>query len=455
MMMDIQLLEKYNVPVPRYTSYPTVPYWKEHIDVQQWVSIFQRDFKEDNKVKGISIYIHLPFCESMCTYCGCNKRITTNHDVEEDYLIAILKEWQMYLSLMDEKPVLRELHLGGGTPTFFAPERLMQLLAYMLESVELHPEHEFSFEGHPNNTTKEHLQTLYDLGFRRVSFGIQDNDPEVQRIINRMQPFEQVQYVTELARAIGYESVNFDLIYGLPLQTVESITRTIQQTITLKPDRVAFYSYAHVPWTSKGQRLFDEHDLPSADEKLQLYQTGKTMFLEHGYYDIGMDHFALETDKLYKVAQQGKLHRNFMGYTTQPSDILIGLGVSSISSTANAFAQNAKVLQEYYNQINKNSFAIDKGYFLSAEDRRFGRYILDISCRGKTTFRDEDMDVINEYPMPQLLKLEADGLIELTAQGVSVTVTGRNFIRNICSAFDLYLPANRVNAGKTMFSNAV
>ena len=256
--MDARLLEKYNVPVPRYTSYPTVPSWQDNIDVPRWKETFRMDYNAGN---GICLYIHLPFCESLCTYCGCNKKITTNHGVEDEYIDAVLKEWQLYTELMAEKPVIRELHLGGGTPTFFSPANLEKLLSGILTGSIIPEDREFSFEGHPNNTTAEHLQTLYDLGFRRVSFGIQDLDPEVQRVINRIQPFEQVKYVTEKAREIGYKSVNYDLIYGLPFQTEKTIINTILQTISLKPDRIAFYSYAHVPWTSRGQRLFDENDL--------------------------------------------------------------------------------------------------------------------------------------------------------------------------------------------------
>jgi oxygen-independent coproporphyrinogen-3 oxidase len=454
-MISIKLLEKYNVPVPRYTSYPTVPYWKDNLDVEEWKQAFQRDFKANNQVKGVSLYIHLPFCESLCTYCGCNKKITGNHSVESEYMAAILEEWRLYCELMDEKPVVRELHLGGGTPTFFAPANLEILITKILEGAVLHPDREFSFEGHPNNTTREHLQQLYDLGFRRVSFGVQDNDPEVQKIINRIQPFKNVKYVTETARKIGYKSVNFDLIYGLPCQTIESITRTIEETITLRPDRVAFYSYAHVPWTSRGQRLFDEHDLPSASEKIRLYQAGKHLFIENGYHDIGMDHFALPEDDLYIASQEGRLHRNFMGYTTQQTNMLIGLGVSSISSTGGAFGQNAKVLQGYYNHIKNGRLAIEKGIFLTEEDKRFGKYILDISCRGKTKFHKQDMDVINEYCIPQLQKLEADDLLVLESDTVEITQLGKSFIRNICSAFDLYLQRNNANKEKRIFSNAI
>ncbi len=452
-MIDLKLLQKYNVPVPRYTSYPTVPNWKEKIDTGKWMDVFQIDFGIGNKQSGISLYIHLPFCESLCTYCGCNKKITTNHNVEGEYVKAVLEEWRLYLNLMNEKPLIRELHLGGGTPTFFSPANLQLLLSGILETAIVHREHEFGFEGHPNNTTKEHLELLYRFGFHRVSFGIQDNDPEVQRIINRIQPFENVQYITSTAREIGYKSVNFDLIYGLPLQSVDSIVRTAEQVMSLKPDRIAFYSYAHVPWTSRGQRLFDEHDLPLGNEKIQLYQTGKQVFIENGYHDIGMDHFALPSDDLYKASLSGKLHRNFMGYTTQQTDTLIGLGVSSISSSPHALVQNAKTIHNYYQHISDKKLAVEKGHFLSAEDISFGRYILDISCAGRTRFRPDDMALINRYCLPQLLSLEADKLIVLKGDELVVTELGASFLRNICSAFDLFL--SRSATGQRQFSNAI
>lgn len=448
------LVRKYNQPVPRYTSYPTVPFWKEEIEVEDWKQVFKTKFDEQNHTEGISLYLHLPFCESLCTYCGCNKKITTNHKVEDDYLLAIEKEWVLYRRLMKQTPVIRELHLGGGTPTFFSPRNLQRLLNFIFKSSIIHPKHEFSIEGHPNNTTPAHLKMLYDLGFRRISYGVQDNDPEVQRVINRIQPFENVRLATENARAIGFTSVNFDLIYGLPLQTLESIERTINQTIELKPDRIAFYSYAHVPWTSKAQRLFDETHLPSAEEKILLYLKGKELLMKNGYVDIGMDHFALPTDSLYKAWKDGKLHRNFMGYTTQSTNFLLGLGVSSISDTGNAFAQNHKTLHDYYESVNVNHLAIKKGYFLSREDEAFRKYILDISCKGEVRFAEEHLPLLEQFTFPLLQDLEKDGLIEWSRRGLKLTKQGHYFIRNVCSAFDLYLQRNTENTRK-LFSKAI
>ena len=455
MVITNHLLDKYNVSVPRYTSYPTVPFWDETIDRQQWKQAFQQQFINKNTVDGVSLYLHLPFCESLCTYCGCNKKITTNHSVEEEYIETILKEWAIYRALMTEAPIIRELHLGGGTPTFFSPENLTKLLDCIFSTSVIHPMHEFSFEGHPNNTTREHLQSLYQLGFKRVSYGVQDNDPEVQRVINRIQPIENVQLATDIAREIGYQSVNFDLIYGLPLQNMERMRKTILQAIAMKPDRIAFYSYAHVPWTSRGQRLFDEKDLPSTEEKMQLYQLGKELFTEHGYVNVGMDHFALPTDDLYKAQQHGNLHRNFMGYTTQHTSMIIGLGVSSISDAGIAFAQNDKTLHNYTAAINANELAVFRGYFLTEEDVAFRNYILDISCRGATIFRPEDRGTLQQLCFPEFKKMEADGLLRITADGLVVTSTGLNFTRNICSAFDLNLLREGVHASNPVFSKAI
>jgi oxygen-independent coproporphyrinogen III oxidase len=449
------LVRKYNQPVPRYTSYPTVPFWKNDISLEQWKQTFAEQFNTHNAASGISLYIHLPFCESLCTYCGCNKKITQNHSVEHEYLQAIEKEWKLYRRLMGQTPIIREIHLGGGTPTFFSPENLRTLFNTLTRNSIIHPQHEFSIEGHPNNTTKEHLETLYSLGFRRISYGVQDLDPVVQKIINRIQPIENVRRATEEARAVGFTSVNFDLIYGLPLQTQLSIGNTINQVIQLKPDRIAFYSYAHVPWTSKVQRLFNEADLPGAEEKIQLYLEGKELLINNGYYDIGMDHFALPHDELYIAKQNGKLHRNFMGYTTQNSGILVGLGVSSISDLGNAFAQNDKTLHNYYASINEGKFAINRGFFLNEEDTAFRKYIKDVSCKGFTTFNPEHLPILKEFCFPQLELLASDGLVEYDEKHIKLTEEGHYFIRNVCTAFDLYLRRDNSFLNKPTFSKAI
>jgi oxygen-independent coproporphyrinogen III oxidase len=450
------LIRKYDQPVPRYTSYPTVPLWNEEIDKTVWLKTFDEQFHKENLQRGISLYIHLPFCESLCTYCGCNKKITTNHSVEEEYLTAIEKEWKLYRKMMRQTPVIRELHLGGGTPTFFSPKNLERLLKTILNGSIIHPQHSFSIEGHPNNTTAAHLKVLYQLGFRRISYGVQDLDPEVQHIINRIQPFENVERATNEARKIGFTSVNFDLIYGLPLQSLHSIERTINEVLTLRPDRIAFYSYAHVPWTSRAQRLFDESHLPSAEEKIQLYMKGKELLMNAGYVDIGMDHFALPEDELYIASTEGRLHRNFMGYTTQNTGFLLGLGVSSISDVGTAYGQNLKTLHDYYSAIEAGDLAIKKGYVLNDEDRAFKKYILDAACKGNVQFQQEYLPLLQQYSFPQLALLEKDELVQYNEQELTITNKGHFFIRNICSAFDLYLQRNNKGGGtKPIFSKAI
>ncbi len=449
----LDLVKKYNIPVPRYTSYPTVPFWKEEINVDQWQTLVNNQFKKNNK-DGISLYLHLPFCETLCTYCGCNKKITKNHSVEQEYIDTLLKEWDIYKSGWDEKPIIKELHLGGGTPTFFSPKSLKFLLDSIFEDSIISEDPAFSIEGHPNNTSRAHLETLYNLGFKRISYGVQDNDPEVQRVINRIQPLENVRKATDIAREIGFTSVNFDLIYGLPLQNKERMTKTILESISLRPDRIAFYSYAHVPWTSRGQRLFDENDLPTADEKLELYKLGKKLLLQNGYHDIGMDHFALPQDELYIALQEGRLHRNFMGYTTQQTKMLLGLGVSSISDVGNGFAQNDKKLQNYMNDIEEKKLPIKKGYFLSEEDETFKKYILDLICNGQTYFKTSSMEVLEKYTFPLLQNFEEDGLIKWDKTYAEILPAGKDFIRIICSAFDIHLQKKEPTS-ENLFSKAI
>lgn len=449
------LIKKYNQPIPRYTSYPTVPEWQENLNENDWEKIVRDSFAKENSNKGISLYIHLPFCESLCTYCGCNKKITTNHSVEVEYIEAIQQEWALYRRLMNERPIIRELHLGGGTPTFFSAVHLQKLLQIIFEDSIIHPSHTFSIEGHPNNTNEDQLRVLYNHGFRRISYGVQDNNAVVQKVINRIQPFENVKRATDLARKIGFTSVNFDLIYGLPFQTVESIEKTMQEVCELKPDRIAFYSYAHVPWTSKAQRLFDENDLPTAEQKIALYIKGSEMLMQNGYVDVGMDHFALPDDELCKARLTDQLHRNFMGYTTQLTGMLIGLGVSAISDVGIAYAQNDKTLHDYYKLLDQNKLPIKKGYFLNDEDVSFKKNILDISCRGHTSFDAGQNSLYEQYTFPMLQKLKTDGLIEFDYVECRVTEMGHYFIRNICSAFDLYLQRNRQQSEKKIFSSAI
>ena len=436
------LIHKYNVAGPRYTSYPTVPYWDFlTFSMKKWKQSIKRSFEETNETEGLSIYIHLPFCESLCTFCGCHKRITKRHDVELPYLKALLREWNLYLDLFNHKPRIKELHLGGGTPTFFAPEHLKFLISELLTGADLAPDYEFSFEGHPNNTTREHLQTLFDLGFTRVSFGVQDYNPKVQTAINRIQTFDKVKEVTALAREIGYTSVGHDIIFGLPFQTEDDIVKTIAYTEELKPDRIAFYSYAHVPWIKgNGQRGFKDADLPTPESKRQQYEIGKKMLEKVGYVEIGMDHFALPTDSLYRAMKHEKLHRNFMGYTASKTQSMIGLGVSAISDSWYGFAQNVKSIEEYYHLVNEGIIPVYRGHMLNTEDLIIRKHILNLMCHLKTSWLEPSM-MFEELPevLIKLKEFERDGLLEFERKQVIVTEKGRPFIRNICMAFDLLL----------------
>ncbi|UYQ92855.1 oxygen-independent coproporphyrinogen III oxidase [Chitinophaga horti] len=450
-----QLLRKYNVPVPRYTSYPTVPFWKEKTSAS-WQNHLQQQFSADNLRNGIALYMHLPFCETLCTYCGCNKKITKRHSVEPEYMAALQKEWDLYTTLMPEKAVLRELHLGGGTPTFFSPEHLADILLPIFKDVDIADDHAFSFEGHPANTTTAHLKMLKSLGFTRVSYGVQDNDEKVQEAINRIQPWSDVVKVVREAREIGYKSVNIDLVYGLPFQTAESMRATVNKVLDLRPDRIAFYSYAHIPWKSCSQRLYSEADLPGAAEKLELYNIGRELFTAAGYADIGMDHFALPHDDLYTAWQNKELHRNFMGYTHTRTNMLIGLGVSSISDTGSGYAQNQKELRTYYQELEKGVLPTIKGYYLDKTDKIFRRHILDIACNGSTLFHVEQQALYEKYAMPILQELAQDGLVEVNLIGVKVTETGKRFIRNVCRAFDLkVLQAQSSELRPQLFSKAI
>jgi len=447
-----ELLKKYDVPVPRYTSYPTMPFWNtEAFTIERWLHSVRTIFKETNNKKGISLYIHLPFCESLCTYCACNTRITKNHKVEENYLQAVIQEWHHYLELFHEPPIIRELHIGGGTPTFFSPENLEKLITNILKVGKIHPQAEFSFEGHPNNTTQAHLQQLFELGFKRVSFGVQDLDYKVQKTINRIQPFENVERVTNESREIGYQSISYDLVYGLPFQTKESVENTVKQIITLKPDRISFYSYAYVPWLKPGQRGYEDSDLPSDVVKRSLYETGRKLFLEAGYVDIGMDHFALPADALALAQHGGTLHRNFMGYTTTATNLLIGLGASSISDAHYGYAQNLKKVEEYEEKIFNGEWAVFKGHHQSDEDLFIKHCILEIACKGElqVTLLDRAM---NETLFEELSVMQGEGIIILSDSGLKVTGLGRAFIRNVCSLFDKRMKSL---PEKKLFSKAI
>jgi oxygen-independent coproporphyrinogen-3 oxidase len=440
--MQSSLVSKYNVPGPRYTSYPTVPYWNnDNFSLGEWKKNVVQSFSESNSAEGISLYIHLPFCESLCTFCGCNKRITKNHGVETPYLESVLMEWRLYLELFPERPIIKELHLGGGTPTFFSAENLKLLIKGIFRDATIAENPSFSFEGHPNNTKGEHLQTLFECGFTRVSYGVQDYNTTVQIAIHRLQPFVNVKRVTETAREIGYTSVGHDIIFGLPFQKKEHVIYSIEKTKELMPDRIAFYSYAHVPWIKgNGQRGFKEEDLPTAAEKREMYETGKKMLEEAGYIEIGMDHFALKTDSLYKAVEEKKLHRNFMGYTDSKTQLMLGLGVSAIGDSWYSFGQNSKNVEEYQELVEKGILPVYRGHILNEEDLIIRKHILNIMCRLETSWENASLQ-FKELPeaLTKLKEMEDDGLIKIDSTKLQITEKGRPFVRNVCMAFDVLL----------------
>ncbi len=432
------LFKKYDVPAPRYTSYPTVPYWTDSPSTEQWTESLRAAFSDDEATW--SLYLHIPYCETLCTFCGCNTVITKDHAVESPYVERLLQEWKAYVEKVPgilRKP-LKHIHLGGGTPTFLSPSELERVLRPILESTVRDPENfEGSVEVDPRRTTRAHLETLHRLGFRRVSLGVQDFDPEVQRMVNRIQPVEITDEITKLAREIGYDSVNFDLIYGLPKQDAKKFVRTAEITLALRPDRIALYSFALVPWIKKVQRIFKDEDLPEGTEKRAIYEVAREMLLAGGYVEIGMDHFALPTDALARAMVKGTLHRNFMGYTDQRTEILLGIGLSAISETPTCFHQNEKVLPVYERLLDSGKIPTLRGHLLSELDRRRREQILDLMTTGETRFEDaeqaQDVAKFLEEPIRDGL---GSILEEKGAYLFRVTEAGKPFLRNLCMAFD-------------------
>jgi oxygen-independent coproporphyrinogen-3 oxidase len=448
------LIAKYDVAGPRYTSYPTVPYWETTPGEAQWIGHVARAL-DARDAHGAALYVHIPFCSHLCTYCGCNTRITRTHQIVLPYVHSLLAEFDLYLRQLPAGPLeLGELHLGGGTPTFLTPEELEVLLAGLFARARLRADGLASVEVDPRVTTPAQLAVLARYGFRRVSLGVQDFDPRVQDIVNRVQSEAQVREVTAAARSLGYASVNFDLIYGLPLQTLSSIESTMDAVHRLRPDRIALYGYAHVPWIKPGQRRFTEEDLPQGEAKRALYELGRERLERDGYREIGLDHFALESDSLWQALRSGALHRNFMGYTDAFTRPLIGLGVSAIGDAGDAFVQNEKDMQHYQDRVARGELPIHRGHVLDAEDQALRRHILRLMTRLATRWDSpQDYTPFLDDALGKLAEPAADGLVELDAAGCRVTEKGRGFLRNICMAFDARL-ARRM-PDKVLFSRTV
>ena len=439
--IDATLLRRHGGPAPRYTSYPGVPSWDTPPTAAQWLEHLSAAFDASDAPPGAAMYIHIPFCHAMCTFCGCNMRVTRNHSLVMPYVDTVLREWRLLRERLGRPRVqLGELHLGGGTPTYLHAEELDALLAGVFAAAEATDDASLTIEADPRTTHRDQLQVLRRYGFNRLSLGVQDLDPRVQDIVNRVQDAERIAGVTADARELGFTSINYDLIYGLPLQTADSIVATMEAVMRLAPDRVAFYSYTHVPWIKPSQRRFTEADLPEGDARRELYQLGRDRLTAAGYVDIGMDHFARPGDALAIAARDGSLNRNFMGYSPTRAQPLLGLGVSAISDAGTAFAQNDKNLQQYEARIARDELPLQRGHVLNAEDRVLRRHIGRLLTRYETrwTASVDYTPWLDRVP-ERLEPLAQEGLVELGDGEVRVTDSGRAFLRYVCLAFDARL----------------
>jgi oxygen-independent coproporphyrinogen-3 oxidase len=445
-------LAKYDVPGPRYTSYPTVPYWEDTPSEAQWLERLGAALSGGRQAgHGAALYVHVPFCRALCTFCGCNTRVTRTHAIVGPYVQAVLAEYALYRERLGvAQPEIGEVHLGGGTPTFLDEAELSELIGGLLKASRVRADAVLSIEVDPRVTAPGQLTLLAAHGFRRISLGVQDFDPKVQNIVNRVQSVAQVQAVTEQARAAGFSSVNFDLIYGLPLQTLDSIEGTMDAVCRLRPDRIALYGYAHVPWIKPGQRRFTDSDVPEGAAKRALYERGRERLEQAGYHEIGLDHFALPSDSLWQAAHAGTLHRNFMGYTDRFALPLLGLGVSAIGDSGDGYVQNEKDLQQYHERLARGELPIHRGHLLDTEDLVLRRHVLSLMTRLETDWSGAGHTPFLDDIGARLAEFAADGLIELGAESCRVTAAGRGFLRNICMAFDARL--SRRSPERALFS---
>ena len=447
------LLRRFDVPGPRYTSYPTADRFVEAFGKDDYaLALEQRRLGSVAKALPLSLYVHIPFCESLCYYCACNKIITKHHDRAEVYLRYLGREIDLHTAHCGLGQVVSQLHLGGCTPTFLTDDGLRELMAMLKRSFTLAPGGEYSIEVDPRTVNADRLAVLAELGFNRLSFGVQDFDPEVQKAVHRIQPAEQVFSLVESARSLGFESINVDLIYGLPRQTPESFDRTLAQVARLRPDRIALYAYAHLPERFKPQRRIASVELPTAAGKVSMLSRSLDAFLDAGYVYVGMDHFALPEDALAVAKRQGRLHRNFQGYSTQPDCDLIGLGVSAIGRVGATYSQNAKTLEEYYDLLDQGRLPVVRGLALTRDDLVRRAVIMALMCQGELLFEPMEQAWLidfQQYFSSELAQLEAmaeQGLVVLRPDGIEVTAMGWFFVRGIAMVFDRYLQADRNRA---------
>ena len=443
--LDLETIEKYDTTGPRYTSYPTAVEFREGIDSDD----YQKAAMEANGAflpRELSLYLHLPFCRHLCFYCGCNKIVTKNKQKSDQYLDYLFREIKMHGELIDRDRKVAQLHLGGGTPTYYTVEQIEMLMNHVRRyfNIVSADDRDYSIEIDPRTVGYQYLLNLIRLGFNRISLGVQDFDPQVQKAIHRLQPEAQTRDLMLQARSLGFQSINVDLICGLPKQSEHSFARTLDRIIDCAPDRISIYSYAHLPAMFPAQKRIDEDDLPEANEKIALYQMTAEKLLAAGYQHIGMDHFARPDDGLAIAASEKTLHRSFQGYTTHKDCDLIGIGVSSIGSMENLYYQNARDLDEYYRLLDEEHLPIKRGVKLSLDDNIRKSVIMQIMCEGKIDkdqiqrFHGIRFDVYFDSELQTLDKLVKDGLLEVDERQIKITPTGRFFLRNIAMVFDAY-----------------
>jgi oxygen-independent coproporphyrinogen-3 oxidase len=452
-----ELLARYDRPGPRYTSYPTAPHFTETFDADAYEARLAMAAKHPDD--PLSMYVHIPFCQSRCTYCGCNAIIAPRRGPERAYLAAVGKEIGLVADRLGQRRRVNQLHWGGGTPTFLTPTQCEELLSAITSRFALSDNAEIAIEIDPCVTSMEHLRTLRSLGFNRLSMGVQDIDPGVQNAVNRVQPLELTREQVVEARRLGFESVNIDLIYGLPLQTEASFRKGVRTVIAeLAPDRVACFSFAHVPWIKAHQRSLDPAQLPQGWAKLRMFAGATEEFLAAGYRFVGFDHFARPEDELARALDNGRLHRNFMGYTVMPASDQIGIGVTSIGDLAGAYAANRRKLIHYQRLVDQGALPIERGIVRSAEDELRGAVIRRIICTLRLDFDwvEERFGVDPRQhfagALSELAEMARDGLLELDNEGLRVLPLGRFFLRNLCMPFDAYLatPADRPVYSRTV-----
>jgi oxygen-independent coproporphyrinogen III oxidase len=447
------LIQTFDVAGPRYTSYPTADRFVDAFGMEDYVlALEQRKAGIGRTAAPLSLYIHIPFCESLCYYCACNKVVTKHHERAAQYLTYLEREIDLIIDYLGAGKAVSQLHLGGGTPTFFSDAQLEQLMTVIRQNFKLAPQGEYAIEIDPRTVDSARLENLASLGFNRLSFGVQDFDASVQKAVHRVQPFEQVKDLMLDARRIGFQSQNVDLIYGLPLQTTASFARTLDQVIALRPDRIALYAYAHLPERFKPQRRIDSALLPQAATKIAMHSQSITQLMNAGYDYIGMDHFALHNDSLAKAKRQGLLHRNFQGYSTQSDCDMMSLGVSAIGKMGSTYSQNAKTLEEYYDALDRGRLPIARGLSLNHDDVLRRTVIMSIMCQGRVDYESIELGHLIQFEsyfakeLEQLEQLQTNGMIKLTPTSLEVTELGWFFVRGIAMVLDKYLQADRTRA---------